>query len=92
MTGLRVALIAALPMILAPQSAGVNQFEVASVKRVHDGPPPGDIPKNLDTAPGHLTMRNVPLRHALLWAYDLQDYQPIEMLVVGSASKSPIEN
>ena len=51
------------------------QFEVASVRRSHDGPPPGDIPKNLDPWPGHFTMRNVPLRHAILWAYDLKDYQ-----------------
>jgi len=60
---------------LSAQTPAALQFEVASVRRVHDGPPPGDTPKNLDTAPGHLTMRNVPLRHALIWAYNLQDYQ-----------------
>jgi uncharacterized protein (TIGR03435 family) len=67
--------IAFIPGLLAAQKAGVVQFEVASVRRVVDGPPPGDIPRSLDTSPGHLTMRNVPLRHALLWAYDLKDYQ-----------------
>jgi uncharacterized protein (TIGR03435 family) len=67
-------LLAIVPALLA-QSADGPQFEVASVKRVHDGPPPGDIPRNLDASPGHLAMRNVPLRHALIWAYDLKDYQ-----------------
>jgi uncharacterized protein (TIGR03435 family) len=67
--------IAAFPVALPAQPTGAVQFEVASVKRVHDGPPPGDIARNLDPSPGHLAMRNVPLRHALLWAYDLKDYQ-----------------
>src|SRR3954454_6383040 len=75
MRRLAVALLAAVPGLLPAQNPAVAQFEVASVRRVHDGPPPGDTPKNLDTAPGHLTMRNVPLRHALIWAYDLKDYQ-----------------
>jgi len=71
---LRISFIAIIPAALLAQATGSIQFEVASVKRVHDGPPPGDIAKNLDPSPGHLTMRNVPLRHALLWAYDLKDY------------------
>jgi uncharacterized protein (TIGR03435 family) len=70
-----LSLIAIAPAGLPGQNAGGVQFEVASVKRVHDGPPPGDIPRNLDSSPGHLAMRNVPLRHAVLWAYDLKDYQ-----------------
>lgn len=74
MKSLIVALIAIVPALQA-QPAGGPQFEVASIKKVQDGPPPGDIPRNLDTSPGHLTMRNVPLRHALIWAYDLKDYQ-----------------
>jgi uncharacterized protein (TIGR03435 family) len=74
MKNLILALIVATSCLLAQKPASV-QFEVASVKRSHDGPPPGDIPKNLDTSPGHFTMRNVPLRHAILWAYDLKDYQ-----------------
>jgi len=68
-------LIAILPGLLPGQNPARVQFEVASVKRVHEGPPPGDIPRNLDTSPGHLTMRNAPLRHAIIWAYDLKDYQ-----------------
>jgi uncharacterized protein (TIGR03435 family) len=51
------------------------KFEVASVKRVNGGGPPGDIPRNMDTSPGHFAMRNVPLRMAILWAYDLKDYE-----------------
>jgi len=50
-------------------------FEVASVKRSGQGGPPGDIPQNMDRSPGSFAMRNVPLRYALEWAYDLQDYQ-----------------
>jgi uncharacterized protein (TIGR03435 family) len=50
-------------------------FEVASVKRTTQGGPPGDIPRNMDTSPGSFTMRNVPLRFALEWAYDLKDYE-----------------
>ncbi len=70
-----ISLIAIVAFGLQAQTPGGVQFEVASVRRVQDGPPPGDTPKNLDTSPGHLTMRNVPLRHALIWAYDLKDYQ-----------------
>jgi uncharacterized protein (TIGR03435 family) len=51
------------------------KFEVASVKKVTSGGPPGDIPRNLETSPGHFAMRNVPLRMALLWAFDLKDYE-----------------
>src|SRR3979411_1219279 len=50
-------------------------FEVASVKRGVGGGPPGDIPRNMDGSPGSFAMRNVPLRYALEWAYNLQDYQ-----------------
>src|SRR5437588_379179 len=71
---------AGLPALMAcamfgqPAAAQVK-FEVASVKRVDGGGPPGDIPRNLETSPGHFTMRNVPLRMALEWAYDLKDYE-----------------
>jgi uncharacterized protein (TIGR03435 family) len=51
------------------------RFEVASVKRAEGGSPPGDIPRNMDTSPGHFAMRNVPLRYCLEWAYSLQDYE-----------------
>jgi uncharacterized protein (TIGR03435 family) len=50
-------------------------FEVASVKRAAGGGPPGDIPRNMDGSPGSFAMRNVPLRFALEWAYDLKDYE-----------------
>lgn len=50
-------------------------FEVASVKRVTSGPSPGDIPRNMDTNPGHFAMYNVPLRYAIEWAYDLKDFE-----------------
>jgi len=59
----------------AQQTAGSPKFEVASVRRAEPSGPPGDIPRNMDTSPGHFAMRNVPLRHAILWAYDLKDYQ-----------------
>jgi uncharacterized protein (TIGR03435 family) len=29
----------------------------------------------MDTSPGHFAMRNVPLRYALEWAYNLKDYE-----------------
>src|ERR1700683_94805 len=51
------------------------RFEVASVKRVAAQGGPGDIPRNMDSSPGHFAMRNVPLRYCLEWAYDLKDYQ-----------------
>lgn len=50
-------------------------FEVASVKRTTSGPNPGDIPRNMDTNPGHFAMYNVPLRYVLEWAYNLKDYE-----------------
>lgn len=50
-------------------------FEVASVKRAAGGGPPGDIPRNMDSSPGSFVMRNVPLRYALEWAYDLKDFE-----------------
>ncbi len=50
-------------------------FEVASLKRAESGGPPGDIPRNMDSSPGHFAMRNVPLRYAIEWAFDCKDYQ-----------------
>jgi len=55
--------------------AQTPKFEVASVKPAEGGGPAGDIPRNMDTSPGHFAMRNVPLRYALEWAYDLKDYE-----------------
>src|SRR5258708_5999656 len=56
-------------------SAAPLKFEVASVKRAEGGGPVGDIPRNLDSSPGHFAMRNAPLRYCLEWAYDLKDYE-----------------
>jgi uncharacterized protein (TIGR03435 family) len=50
-------------------------FEVASVKRADGGSGPGDIPRNMDSNPGHFAMYNVPLRYVLEWAYNLKDYE-----------------
>ena len=58
------------------RAAGPPAFEVASVKLADPGGAnPGDIPRNMDSSPGHFIMRNVPLRHCLEWAYDLKDYE-----------------
>jgi uncharacterized protein (TIGR03435 family) len=66
--------VAALVGSLAGQTEKAA-FEVASVKPAEGGGPAGDIPRNMDTSPGHLAMRNVPLRYAIEWAFDLKDYQ-----------------
>jgi uncharacterized protein (TIGR03435 family) len=51
------------------------RFEVASVKHAGSEAPPGDIPRNMAESPGSFSMRNVPLRYCLEWAYDLKDYE-----------------
>jgi uncharacterized protein (TIGR03435 family) len=56
-------------------AAQVPAFEVASVRRTGQPGPPGDIPENMDRSPGSFAMRNVTLRYALEWAYDLKDYE-----------------
>ena len=61
--------------VLAQSASATLAFDVASVKRAAGGGPPGDIPRNMDSSPGHFAMRNVPLRYALEWAYDLKDYE-----------------
>lgn len=66
---------ALLALLAAAAFAQTAQFEVASVKRAEGGTPPGDIPRNMDTSPGHFAMRNVALRFALEWAYDLKDWE-----------------
>jgi uncharacterized protein (TIGR03435 family) len=68
----------AIAMIVIPQVRATRTeptFEVASMKRGVGGGPPGDIPRNMDGSPGSFAMRNVPLRYALEWAYDLKDYE-----------------
>ena len=73
---LNTSLILAVACTLSGQSAAAPlKFEVASVKRSQGGGPPGDIPRNMDTSPGHFAMANAPLRHFLIWAYDLKDFE-----------------
>src|SRR5437016_4823526 len=70
--------VSAAAILLAASVAGAQtapKFEVATVKKSVDGGPPGDTPRNMDTSPGHFAMRNVPLRFAVEWAYDLKDYE-----------------
>jgi uncharacterized protein (TIGR03435 family) len=51
-------------------------FEAASIHIADPGEAgPGDIPRNMDSSPGHFIMRNVPLRYCLEWAWDLKDYE-----------------
>jgi uncharacterized protein (TIGR03435 family) len=51
------------------------KFDVASVKKVEGGTPPGDIPRNMETTPGNFAMRNIALRFAIEWAWDLKDFE-----------------
>jgi uncharacterized protein (TIGR03435 family) len=62
---------------LAAQIATAQKpaFDAASVKKAEGEASPGDIARNMDASPGHFAMRNVPLRFALEWAYDLKDYE-----------------
>jgi uncharacterized protein (TIGR03435 family) len=68
-----------MAMILVTLAAFGQQsaarFEVASVKKAESGGPPGDIPRNMDSSPGHFAMRNVPMRYMMEWAYSLHDYE-----------------
>lgn len=74
LAGLSLAL-SAIVLAAPAQTPAPKSFEVASVKQNPGGGPPGDIPRNMDDSPGHFAMRNVPLRYAIEWAYDLKDYQ-----------------
>jgi len=65
----------ALAICAAYGQAPAARFEVASVKRAEGGNSPGDIPRNMDSSPGHFSMRNVPLRFCLEWAYNLKDFE-----------------
>ncbi len=70
----------ALVIILALAAACAGQspkFDVASVKKVEGGAPPGDIPRNMETTPGNFAMRNIALRFAIEWAWDLKDFEII---------------
>jgi uncharacterized protein (TIGR03435 family) len=63
------------PVGAQAQGAAAAAFEVASVKHASGGGPPGDVPRNMDDSPGHFAMRNVSLRFALEWAYNLKDFE-----------------
>lgn len=68
--------LAALGLVTLCPAQPQPAFEVATVKRAAPGSGgPGDIPRNMDTSPGHFAMRNVPLRFAIEWAYDLKDFE-----------------
>src|SRR5947207_13130111 len=67
--------IVGLALALCVAFGQAPKFEVASVKKVAGGGHPGDIARNLETSPGHFAMRNVPLRMAVQWAYDLKDFE-----------------
>lgn len=63
-------------MAIVLTAAAPPAFEVASIRPADPGEAgPGDIPRNMDSSPGHFIMRNVPLRFCLEWAYDLKDYE-----------------
>ena len=53
----------------------IPTFEVESVRRATGGGPPGDVARNMDPSPGSFAMRNVPLKMALEFAYNLKRYQ-----------------
>jgi uncharacterized protein (TIGR03435 family) len=75
MTQAIAGVILAASTALAQSASTPLAFDVASVKRAEGGGPPGDIARNMDSSPGHFAMRNVPLRYAIEWAYDLKDYE-----------------
>ncbi len=67
-----------LPLLLLPYGvrAAEPAFEAASVRPADPGEPsPGDAVRNMDSSAGHFMMRNVSLRFALEWAWDLKDYE-----------------
>ena len=70
-----IAALAAASLCAQRQPPKAAAFEVASVKPNSAGGPPGDIPTNSDSSPGHFAMRDKPLRYILEWAYDLKDFQ-----------------
>jgi uncharacterized protein (TIGR03435 family) len=72
---MKISCLIAIALTLPPVIAQKYEFEVASVKKADSGVPPGDIARNMAGSPGHFSMRNVPLRYILEWAYDLKDYE-----------------
>jgi uncharacterized protein (TIGR03435 family) len=71
--------IAGLAVVLISMTAWAADGPVFDAASIHTADPgetgPGDIPRNMDSSPGHFVMRNVPLRYCLEWAWDLKDYE-----------------
>ena len=71
-----IAPIAAMILLQANSSVALDnppQFEVASVKVTPLGP--SSVPEKLSTTPAGVTMQNMRLRVASMWAYHLQSVQ-----------------
>src|SRR6185437_10786580 len=76
---MRIFALAGLAVVLITANgwaANKPAFEAASIHIADPGEAgPGDIPRNMDSSPGHFAMRNVPLRYCIEWAWDLKDYE-----------------
>jgi len=76
---MRVFAIAGLSAVLMAANVWAADGPVFEAASIHTADPgeagPGDIPRNMDSSPGHFIMRNVPLRYCLEWAWDLKDYE-----------------
>ena len=76
---MRISVLAGWVAILVAPGGLAAQGPVFEAASIHVAAPgeagPGDIPRNMDSSPGHFAMRNVPLRYCLEWAWDLKDYE-----------------
>ncbi len=73
---MRIAALAVFLIRMSAWAADGPAFDAASIHTADPGEAgPGDIPRNMDSSPGHFAMRNVPLRYCLEWAWDLKDYE-----------------
>jgi uncharacterized protein (TIGR03435 family) len=76
---MRTQEIAGLAAVLIASNLWAGDGAVFEAASIHIAGPaeagPGDIPRNMDSSPGHFAMRNVPLRYCLEWAWDLKDYE-----------------
>lgn len=70
--------LAGLLLLFAAIAMAQPAFEAATIKPADPGEPqPGDMVRNMTDSPGHLIMRNVPLRFAIEYAWDLKDYEVV---------------
>ena len=76
-TGLTVLSIVSAPQSRAqPQAAVLPQFEVASIRPSKLAAGGDSNRESIDTSPGgRVTLRSIPLRSCLMWAYGVQDPQ-----------------